>query len=143
MPHRAGRADRGSVTIWLALASLVMVVLVGLAVDLSGQVYAQQRAHDVAVSAARTAGQQVDAPAAVRGLAAQTNAVAAVGAARTYVAAVGMSGDAAVTGGGRSITVTVHAAYTTKFLSVMGIHELPVTAHAEVRVVRVVAGVER
>ena len=141
-PH-AHRADRGSVTIWLALASFAMVVLVGLAVDLSGQVYAQQRAHDVAVSAARTAGQQVDAAAAVRGLAAQTNTVAAVGAARTYVATAGMSADAAVTGGGTTITVTVHAAYATKFLAVMGIHELPVTAHAEVRVVRVVAGVER
>ena len=38
--------DRGSVTIWLALASFVMIVLVGVAVDLSGQVYAQQHARD-------------------------------------------------------------------------------------------------
>ena len=135
--------ERGSVTIWLALTSFVMVVLVGLAVDLSGQVYAEQRAHDVAVSAARTAAQQVDVAAGVRGLAARTSSDGAVAAARTYVAARGLEGDALVTGGGTTIVVTVRAMYETKFLSVIGIARLPVSARADVRVVRVVAGVER
>lgn len=140
---RVRGVERGSVTIWLALASFVMVVMVGLAVDLSGQVYEQQRAHDVAVSAARAAGQQVDAAAGVRGLAARPSTDSAVAAARTYVGARGLEGDAVVTGGGTTIAVTVRATYATKFLSVIGIGRLPVTARADVRVIRVVAGVER
>ncbi len=143
MPHGAPGDDRGSVTIWLALASFAMAVLVGLAVDLSGQVYAQQRAQDVAATAARTAGQQVEAASGVRGLSAQTNPAEAAAVARACVAASGMVGDAVVTAGGTRVAVSVRATYATKFLSIVGIHELPVTAHADVRVVRVVGGVER
>jgi Flp pilus assembly protein TadG len=44
-----------------------MIVLVGLAVDLGGQVHAQQHARAVADQAARTGGQQLDAAVAVRG----------------------------------------------------------------------------
>ena len=44
------RAERGSISIWVALASLAMMVLVGLAVDLGGQVHAKQRAHNIAAS---------------------------------------------------------------------------------------------
>ena len=38
--------ERGSITVWLALSSFVMIVLVGLTVDLGGQVHAHERAHD-------------------------------------------------------------------------------------------------
>ena len=34
------RDERGSITVWLALSSFVMIFLVGLAVDLGGQVHA-------------------------------------------------------------------------------------------------------
>ena len=61
------RDERGSITIWLAIASFAMMVLVGLAVDLGGQVHAQQRAHDIAAQAARTGGQQVQAATRHRG----------------------------------------------------------------------------
>jgi Flp pilus assembly protein TadG len=137
------RRDKGSVTIWLALASFVMIVLVGVAVDLSGQVYAQQHARDTAAQAARTAGQQIDASLGVRGIGAQTNTAQAIAAAKSYVAAAGMSGDAMITGGGTTITVTVADTYETKFLSIIGLTSLRVTGSAETRVVRVVGGVER
>lgn len=140
---RLSRRDRGSVTIWLALASFVMIVLVGVAVDLSGQVYAQQRARDLAAQAARTAGQQIDAARGVRGVAATTDTTKAITAAKAYLAAAGVSGDAVVTGGGATITVTVVDAYETKFLSIVGLQSLRVTGTAETRVVRVVGGVER
>lgn len=142
--HRSlSRAERGSVTIWLALASFVMIVLVGVAVDLSGQVYAQQHARDIAAQAARTAGQQIDPVQGVRGVGARTNAVQAIAAARSYIAAAGMSGDATVTGGGTTITVSVVVTYETKFLSIIGLRTMRVTGSAETRVVRVVGGVER
>ena len=137
------RRDKGSVTIWLALASFVMIVLVGVAVDLSGQVYAQQRARDIAAQAARTAGQQIDASLGVRGIGAQTNTAQAIAAAKSYIAAAGMEGDASITGGGTTITVRVVDTYETKFLSIIGLTRLRVTGSAETRVVRVVGGVER
>jgi len=137
------RRDKGSVTIWLALASFVMIVLVGVAVDLSGQVYAQQHARDIAAQAARTAGQQIDASRGVRGIGAQTNTAQAIAAAKSYIAAAGMEGDATVAGGGRTITVSVVDTYETKFLSIIGLTSLRVTGSAETRVVRVVGGVER
>jgi len=135
--------DKGSVTIWLALASVVMIVLVGVAVDLSGQVYAQQHARDIAAQAARTAGQQIDASLGVRGIGAQTNTAQAIAAAKSYIAAAGMEGDASITGGGTTITVSVVDTYETKFLSIIGLTSLRVTGSAETRVVRVVGGVER
>jgi len=137
------RRDKGSVTIWLALASFVMIVLVGVAVDLSGQVYAQQHARDIAAQAARTAGQQIDASLGVRGIGAQTNTAQAIAAATSYIAAAGMEGDASITGGGTTITVRVVDTYETKFLSIIGLTSLRVTGSAETRVVRVVGGVER
>ena len=140
---RDSRRDKGSVTIWLALASFVMIVLVGVAVDLSGQVYAQQHARDIAAQAARTAGQQINASLGVRGIGAQTNTAQAVAAAKSYIAAAGMEGDATITGGGTTITVTVADTYETKFLSIIGLTSLRVTGSAETRVVRVVGGVER
>jgi Flp pilus assembly protein TadG len=143
MHQPLSRCERGSVTVWLALASFVMIVLVGVAVDLSGQVYAQQHARDIAAQAARTAGQQIDAAQGVRGAGAQTNPTQAVAAAKAYIAAAGMSGDATITGGGTTITVTVLDTYETKFLSIVGLERLRVTGSAETRVVRVVGGVER
>lgn len=137
------RRDKGSVTIWLALASFVMIVLVGVAVDLSGQVYAQQHARDIAAQAARTAGQQINASLGVRGIGAQTNTAQAIAAAKSYIAAAGMEGDASITGGGTTITVSVVDTYETKFLSIIGLTSLRVTGSAETRVVRVVGGVER
>ena len=44
-----------------------MIILVGLAVDLGGQVHAQQHARDVAAQAARAGGQQLQAGRAIRG----------------------------------------------------------------------------
>ena len=137
------RRDKGSVTIWLALASFVMIVLVGVAVDLSGQVHAQQHARDIAAQAARTAGQQINASRGVRGIGAQTNTAQAIAAATSYIAAAGMEGDASITGGGTTITVSVVDTYETKFLSIIGLTRLRVTGSAETRVVRVVGGVER
>lgn len=137
------RRHKGSVTIWLALASFVMIVLVGVAVDLSGQVYAQQHARDIAAQAARSAGQQIDASLGVRGIGAQTNTAQAIAAAKSYIAAAGMEGDASITGGGTTITVSVVDTYETKFLSIIGLTSLRVTGSAETRVVRVVGGVER
>ena len=64
---RRTRDERGSISIWLAVSSFVMIILVGLTVDLGGQVHAKQSAHDIAAEAARTGGEQVQAAPAIKG----------------------------------------------------------------------------
>jgi Flp pilus assembly protein TadG len=137
------RRDRGSVTIWLALASFAMIVLVGLAVDLSGQVYASQHAQDVARQAARVAGQQVDVSHAVHGTTAQADTAQAVAAARAYLASAGVEGSVTVSDGGTSVRVMTTARYETKFLSIIGIQTLQVSGSSDAQIVRVVNGSRR
>jgi Flp pilus assembly protein TadG len=138
---RQGQPDRGSVTVWMITTALTLVLLVGLAVDLSGRVYAKQRAQDIAAEAARAGGQQLQGAAAVRGQGAIVDPRPAIAAANTYIAsAPGVTGTATVLGGTRIVTDTT-TTYTTKFLGVIGITALTVTGHAEVNVNRVVDGV--
>lgn len=136
------RPDRGSVTIWLALSSFVMVVLVGLAVDLTGQVHAQQRARDVAAQAARIGGQQLNASQAVRGLGAQASPTQAVRAAQLYLNASDVSGTVGIVNG-TTLVVSTSDIYQPKFLSIVGLGNMRVSGKAEARLVRAVGGVER
>ena len=142
-PHPSTPArERGSVSIWLATSGFTMIVLVGLAVDLGGQVHAQQRAHTLAAQAARTAGQQLQPGPAMRGEAATANTARAVRAARTYLAAADVTGTVQVTGGD-TITVTTTDTYATMFLGIIGITTLTVTGNAQARITRSVQGAEQ
>lgn len=140
--RRHGDGERGSVTSWLALSSVVMIILVGLAVDLTGQVHAQQHARNVAAQAARAGGQQLNAPQAVRGLGVQADPYQAAQAARAYLSSADISGSVRVEGG-NTIVVTTNDVYQAKFLSIVGLGSMPVTGQAEARVVRAVGGVEQ
>jgi Flp pilus assembly protein TadG len=134
--------ELGSVTVWIALASLVMMVLVGLAVDLGGQVHAQQRAHDLAAQAARTGGEQVQAAPAIQGRYARIDTAAARVAAQDYLDAAGVDGTVSVTGGD-TIHVTVTDAYDPRFLPFLGITHLDVSGTASARLVRTLGGTEQ
>ena len=96
---RRARDERGSISIWMVTASFVMMVLVGLAVDLGGQVHAKQRAHNIAAEAARTGGEQVEAAPAIEGRYVSVDTAAARAAAEEYLAASGVTGTVTVTGG--------------------------------------------
>jgi Flp pilus assembly protein TadG len=134
--------ELGSVTVWIALASLVMMVLVGLAVDLGGQVHAQQRAHDLAAQAARTGGEQVQAAPAIQGRYARIDTAAARVAAQDYLDAAGVDGTVSVTGGD-TIHVSVTDAYDPRFLPFLGITHLDVSGTASARLVRTLGGTEQ
>lgn len=136
------REERGSITIWLAITSLAMMILVGLAVDLGGQVHAQQRAHDLAAQAARAGGEQVQAAPAVAGDFVRVDAAAASQAARAYLTAADVDGAVAVTGG-TSLTVEVTDVYHPRFLGLIGINHLQVTGSATARLVRSLGGTEQ
>jgi len=136
------RSDRGSVTVWLAQAAFVMIVLVGLAVDLTGQVYAQQHARDIAAQAARAGGQHIIAPQAIRGLGVHANATQAVQAAQTYLNGSDVTGTVSIQGG-TTLVVTTRDTYDTKFLSIVGLGSMTVSGRAEARIIRSVGGVEQ
>ncbi len=138
-----GDPERGSVAVWMITTALTLVLLLGLAVDLSGRVHAKQRVQDIAAEAARAGGQQLQGAPAIRGQAAMVDPSDAITAANTYIAAApGVTGSATVTGGTR-VRADTQATYSTKFLSIIGILSLTVTGHAEVQVNRVVEGVTR
>ena len=134
--------ERGSITIWLALSSFVMIFLVGLAVDLGGQVHAHERAHDVAAQAARAGGEEVEGGPAIQGRDLAINPVAARAAAQRYLEAAGATGTVAITNG-NTITVTVQDSYDPQFLGLLGINRLDVSGTATARLVRTLGGSEQ
>ena len=136
------RDERGSISLWLVTTGFTMIVLVGLAIDLGGQVHTQQRAYAIAGEAARVAGQQLRPAPAVRGEDATANPALAAKAARAYLTASGLNGIVQVTGG-TTITVDVRDVYATKFLGIIGITSMTVTGHAQARITRSVGGVEQ
>lgn len=139
---RRPRDECGSISIWMVTASFVMMVLVGLAVDLGGQVHAKQRAHNIAAEAARTGGEQVEAAPAIEGRYVGVDTAAARAAAEQYLAASGVTGTVTVTGGD-TIRVEVTDIYTPKFLTFIGIGDLTVTSDASARIVRSLGGTEQ
>jgi Flp pilus assembly protein TadG len=138
-PQDRARDERGSISIWLALSSFVMIFLVGLAVDLGGQVHAQQRGHDLAAQAARAGGEEVQAAPAIEGQAVTIDAASARAAAEQYLHAAGVTGTVDITGGD-TLTVIVHDSYRTEFLGLIGISHLDVTSTATAHLVRTLGG---
>lgn len=113
------RDERGSVTVWGVLIALILTLVIGITVDLTGQVNAQQRAHDLAQQAGRTAANQVQAS-RLRGQSPQIDTAAARTAAAAYLYAAGVEGSACITG---PTTLSVHVTITQqpKFLGTAGI----------------------
>lgn len=139
---RHARNERGSISMWLALTTFVMMIVVGLAVDLGGQVHTQQRAHDLAAEAARAAGEQVQAAPAITGAYVAVDPTAARKAAEDYLSASGVTGTVTISAG-NTITVTVTDTYTPKFLGVIGIDHLTVASTATARLIRSLGGSEK
>ncbi len=136
------RDERGSISLWLVTTGFTMIVLVGLAIDLGGQVHTQQRAHATAAQAARVAGQQLQPAPAIRGDDTTASPEQAVRAARAYLTASGLTGTVKISGG-TTITVDTRDVYATKFLGIIGITSMTVTGHAQARITRSFEGVEQ
>ncbi|MCE1173079.1 MAG: pilus assembly protein TadG-related protein [Propionibacteriales bacterium] len=132
-----GRGERGSVTVWMVLIVMVLSMVMGIAVDLSGQVNAKRRASDVAAQAARVAGQQISPDAYLAdGRSVELAVAKAKTAAVDYIEAAGMTGSARVESG-TELVVQTETIYRPIFLSAAGIGDLKVTGSASIRVVRV------
>lgn len=125
-----GQRDRGSVSVFFALCTVAILMMMGLIVDGGGALNAADNATSIAQEAARTAGQQIDPAQAVAGTAITIDPDAAVGAAQDYLDAAGVQGDVQVTNGGQSLSITVHDTYSTLFAQFVGTSTINVTGTA-------------
>src|SRR5664279_1037147 len=112
--------ERGSVTVWGVLIAAVLVLVIGITVDLTGQVNAQQRAHDLAQQAGRAAANQVQAGPVMHGQSPQIDTTAARTAALGYLHAADVDGSVQITGP-TTLSVHVTIVYQPKFLGTAGI----------------------
>ncbi|MBT2418022.1 hypothetical protein J7F01_08815 [Streptomyces sp. ISL-22] len=121
--------DRGSVSIYAAIVLVGLLVMIGIAVDGGGKMRATERADALAQEAARAGGQQLDAGDAITADRIAVDPVAARAAALDYLRQAGAKGTVAVSGDGKTLTVTVAGQYSTRFLPVIGVTSMSVTGH--------------
>ncbi len=136
------RGERGSITIWMATASLAMTMMVGLAVDLGGQVHAQQRAHDLAGQAARAGGQSIAGSPSCRRPSRTPRRHRRQERCRALPGRIRRRGTVAIASGD-ILTVEVTDTYHPRFLTILGIDQLRVSGNASARLVRSLGGAER
>ncbi len=135
--------ERGAaVAVWAVLIVPLATLIVGIAIDLSGQVQAKRYASDIAAQAARVAGQELDAERYVTGRGLDLLGNRARRAALEYIEQAGMTGTVSIDDG-TTITVTTTATYEPVFLSSLGVQALQVTGSARARAVEALEGTER
>lgn len=135
--------ERGAVvSVWTAVIATTMVLVLAIAVDLSGLVRAKQSAADAAAQAGRQAGQQVSTGTLFDTGRLEVRTRRAKAAAVDYLQAIGMTGSATVENG-TTLIVTAHVDYQPLFLSSIGIGPIGVTGTSSVRILRVEDGTER
>lgn len=122
--------ERGSVTPFIIVMGMTLIVAVGLVVDGGGLNTASQRVERVAAEAARAGGQQINGD-AVSGDYPTANPGQAIQAAQAHLSAAGVDGTVSVAGS--TLTVSTTDSYSPVILP---IGSLTVTGHAEVRLGR-------
>ncbi|WP_338123227.1 TadE/TadG family type IV pilus assembly protein [Streptomyces rochei] len=121
--------DRGGVTVFVAACVVVLIGIIGVAVDGGGKLRATERADHIAGEAARAGGQAIDPAAAINGESIVVEPPDAVAAAQAYLQSVGATGTVSVSADGKTLTVHTTGTYATKFLPVVGIGSMPVSGH--------------
>lgn len=131
--------DRGSLSLFVVVVFVALLVTIGLVVDGGGKIRALQRADAVAAEAARTGGQAIVASTAVRGRGAVTDPAAARAAAQAYLASADVPGTVTIVGG-TQLRVQTSITYQPVFLGMVGVGTLTSTGDAEVRLAQVLNG---
>jgi Flp pilus assembly protein TadG len=132
--HRHGDdAERGSVTLFVAVIAVALLIAIGLVVDGGQHISASQLADNAAGEAARAAGQHITG-AAVLGSPPEADTARAVQAARDYLDAADVAGR--VTVSGSEITVTTTVDRQPILLSIAGVTKITGTGSAAVRLAR-------
>ena len=142
MSHRRGPsaddrhgydADQGSVTLFVAVLGVALLIAIGLVVDGGQHISATQLADNAAGAAARAAGQQITG-AAVLGAPPEADTARAAQAARNYLDAAEVAGTVTVNGSEIAITTTVQRQPI--LLSLAGVTTITGTGSAAVRLAR-------
>ena len=122
--------DRGSITAYLLIMTVALVVLAGLVLDGGAALTAHGRAADTAQQAARAGADALDEQSlrATTPSGLTTNPAAARAAAARVLAAADVIGDITVTG--TTVTVTARATKPTAILAIVGITQVGGTATA-------------
>lgn len=130
------RDERGSISLFLVVGVIALMVAIGLVVDGGGKIRALQRAEGLAAQAARAGGQAINEGQAVRGAGVSVNGPIARAAAQDYLAQAGAEGTVTIVNGAR-LRVVVTTRYQPIFLGMAGMGEqMNTTGTAEVRLVR-------
>lgn len=119
--------ERGSLTAFVAVLAVGLLVLVGLVVDGGRAVVAKRQAMDIAEQAARLGADQLSVDALRAGKIVVDPAAASTAVTR-YLASAGEVGTMSVSGD--SVTVRVTAGASTSVLRMIGISSIPVSAEA-------------
>ncbi|MHB8328486.1 MAG: TadE/TadG family type IV pilus assembly protein [Acidimicrobiales bacterium] len=121
------KSQQGSLTVFMAVLSMTLFVLVGLVLDGGRAIGARREAMDVAEQAARAGADQLSVD-ALRSGEFIVDPAAAVLAVASYLRASGEVGTAVVTGD--TVMVHVEARAPTTILGMIGIDEISVSATA-------------
>ncbi|MEV6691097.1 pilus assembly protein TadG-related protein [Micromonospora sp. NPDC051196] len=119
----AGRGEDGRVSIFLAIALVGVLAIIGMAFDGAGQLRTLQRAENLAAEAARAGGQAIDRATAIEGGPKQINRPQARRAVADYLAAAGANGHTVsfpVVDGETLIRVRVTVTYRRAMLGLLG-----------------------
>lgn len=133
------RDDHGTLTLFVVVIALSLMMFIGLVVDGGGRVRALQRANTAADEAARAGGQMITESTATRGDGARLDAVKARIAAQQYLAVAGVEGRANLDNG-TTLRVRTTATYRPVFLGLIGIGEMTMEGESTVRLVQGVEG---
>ncbi|MBQ1027410.1 pilus assembly protein TadG-related protein [Micromonospora sp. C95] len=119
----AGRGDAGRVSIFLAVALIGVLAIIGMAFDGAGQLRTLQRAENLAAEAARAGGQAIDRATAIEGGPKRINRREARSAVRNYLTTAGASDHTVtfpVVDGETLIRVRVEVTYDRAALGLFG-----------------------
>ena len=121
---RYADAERGAISVFLAVLVPGLLLIIGLAVDGGAKVAATQRANAIADEAARAGGQALDVSAALTGQV-RVDPAAAVAAAQDYLDRSDVAGSVTVVDGD-TLQVTTSLTEPTAFLGLVGITAMTV-----------------
>ncbi|MFG1648360.1 pilus assembly protein TadG-related protein [Micromonospora sp. NPDC049275] len=126
--YRVRRDDRGQITPWTVVGTLIVLVLAGLVFDQGMAMATKVSAYDTAQAAARAGADEIDLALHRTTGAVQLDPGAASTAARTFLTQAGQAGTVSATT--EQVTVTVTTRHRTQLLHLVGITDIPVSATA-------------
>lgn len=127
MTTRRRDPESGTLSIFIALGAVALLMLSGMVLDAGGRLRSYEHADAVAQEAARAGGQQIDRAALLQSKGLRLDPVKAKAAALAYITAnEGYATNIRITVNPTTITVAFDSRYRTVLLSIIGINTIGV-----------------